>query len=105
MMVHAIRSDPCSLQHCCPLSFRSSLCSPSFLLQAVQEAGVLRQQVESAERDRAALAAAKARLAAAERQARATEWELEVTQQLLQRVGGWPGWLAGWRAEVAGGWL
>ncbi|KAL4443289.1 hypothetical protein ABPG75_011026 [Micractinium tetrahymenae] len=56
------------------------------LAQAVQEADVLRQQVEGAERDRTLLAATKARLAAAEKQARATEWELEVTQQRLEKV-------------------
>lgn len=56
------------------------------LAQAVQEADVLRQQVEGAERDRALLAATKARLAAAEKQARAAAWELEVTQQRLGRV-------------------
>lgn len=64
---------------------------------------MLRQQVEGAERDRAALAAVKARLAAAEKQARATGWELEVTQQRLDRVSGRP-W--GWRRAkgVLGRW-
>lgn len=59
----------------------------------MQEADVLRQQVEGAERDRALLAATKARLAAAEKQARAAAWELEVTQQRLGRVRAGPGGL------------
>ncbi|KAL4423403.1 hypothetical protein ABPG77_009981 [Micractinium sp. CCAP 211/92] len=56
------------------------------LAQAVQAADSLRQQVQGAERDRSLLAATKARLAAAEKQARAAAWELEVTQQRLERV-------------------
>lgn len=47
----------------------------------------MRQQLEGAQRDRAALAATKKRLAAAERQGRARDWELEVTQQQLEKVG------------------
>lgn len=43
--------------------------------------------MEGAERDAAALTAAKARLAAAERAQRATEWELEVCRQRLEQVG------------------
>jgi hypothetical protein len=53
----------------------------------VQEADVMLQQLEGAQRDRAALAATKTRLAAAERQGRARDWELEVTQQQLEKVG------------------
>lgn len=60
-------------------------CSPA-CPQAVQAADSLRQQVQGAERDRSLLAATKARLAAAEKQARAAAWELEVTQQRLERV-------------------
>ena len=103
-MQHAMRSDRCAPPTLLDTqASRLKVPVVCALLQAVQEAGVLRQQVESAERDRAALAAAKARLAAAERQARATEWELEVTQQRLEWVGGLAGWMAGWREETAAG--
>lgn len=63
-------------------SRQSSVLAP----QAVAEAEALRTAAASAERDRATLASAKARLAAAERAQRAVEWELEVTQQRLERV-------------------
>lgn len=72
--------------------------------QAVAEAEALRAAAAGAERDRAVLAGAKARLAAAERSQRALEWQLEVTQQRLERVRrGGGGCLGGRRTCFGGG--
>lgn len=59
----------------------------------------MRARVEGAERDAAALTAAKARLAAAERAQRASEWELEVCRQRLEQVGSWGELLVVWRGR------
>ncbi|GBF97614.1 hypothetical protein Rsub_10750 [Raphidocelis subcapitata] len=54
------------------------------LARSLREVESLRAQLAGSERDRASLAAAKARLAAAEKRVKAVEWELEVAQQRLE---------------------
>lgn len=81
MLTHVVseHDQGAKLSRCC-----------AWTAQAVAEAAALRARVEGAERDAAALAAAKARLVAAERAQRATEWELEVCRQRLEQVrAGW----------------